>query len=251
MKFSRQVFSRRVRGLLTSAALCAVVALAGCDTDGLQYGKAMKSLSPEMVGQLEATRRFLLREPERSRRVLRLLCANYLAHAESREQPPRGVHVRMPVVGDVVVMHVAVHDLGAAVVVIGVLGRGRVQAAPGVAQAQHPEQYQHPGDQQLEYGRHAACQADPEHDDHGASRPQRDGVTDAPQDPHEGTVDEAALAADDGGHRDQVIGIGGVLDTEDEPQRGGRDDGIGHAAVSRTSAGLLQLQAIGAARVFV
>jgi hypothetical protein len=47
------------------------------------------SLSPEMVGQLEAARRFLLREPERSRRVLRLLCANYLAHAEIRWRQPR------------------------------------------------------------------------------------------------------------------------------------------------------------------
>ena len=47
------------------------------------------ALSPEMVGHLEAARRFLLREPERSRRVLRLLCANYLAHAETRELPPR------------------------------------------------------------------------------------------------------------------------------------------------------------------
>ena len=47
------------------------------------------SLSPDMVGQLEAARRFLLREPERSRRVLRLLCANYLAHAETRGLPPR------------------------------------------------------------------------------------------------------------------------------------------------------------------
>jgi len=47
------------------------------------------SLSPEVVGRLEAARRFLLREPERSRRVLRLLCANYLAHVESRERPPR------------------------------------------------------------------------------------------------------------------------------------------------------------------
>ena len=46
-------FSRHVRGLLSSAALCAVVALAGCDTDGLQYGKAMKSLSPEMVTALQ------------------------------------------------------------------------------------------------------------------------------------------------------------------------------------------------------
>jgi hypothetical protein len=47
------------------------------------------SLSPDMVGQLEAARRFLLREPERSRRVLRLLCANYLAHVEARGRPPR------------------------------------------------------------------------------------------------------------------------------------------------------------------
>jgi hypothetical protein len=47
------------------------------------------SLSPEMVGQLEAARRFLLREPERSRRVLRLLCANYLAHVETRGRQPQ------------------------------------------------------------------------------------------------------------------------------------------------------------------
>ena len=42
-----------------------------------------------MIDYLEAARRFLLREPERSRRVLRLLCAQYLAHAETRELPPR------------------------------------------------------------------------------------------------------------------------------------------------------------------
>jgi hypothetical protein len=47
------------------------------------------SLSPEMVGQLEAARRFLRREPERSRRVLRLLCANYLAHVETRRRQPQ------------------------------------------------------------------------------------------------------------------------------------------------------------------
>ena len=47
------------------------------------------SLSPEMVGQLEAARRFLLREPERSRRVLRLLCANYLAQVETRGRQPQ------------------------------------------------------------------------------------------------------------------------------------------------------------------
>jgi hypothetical protein len=47
------------------------------------------ALSPGMVGHLEAGRRLLLREPERSRRVLRLLCANYLAHAGARERPTR------------------------------------------------------------------------------------------------------------------------------------------------------------------
>ena len=47
------------------------------------------SLSPEMVGRLEAARRFLLREPERSRHVLRLLCANYLAQVDTRGHQPR------------------------------------------------------------------------------------------------------------------------------------------------------------------
>jgi hypothetical protein len=53
------------------------------------FGLGDMKLSPEMVGSLEAARRFLLREPERSRRVLKLLCASYLAHVESREIPPR------------------------------------------------------------------------------------------------------------------------------------------------------------------
>jgi hypothetical protein len=47
------------------------------------------ALSDEMLDHLDASRRFVLREPERSRRVLRLLCASYLAHAESRETPPK------------------------------------------------------------------------------------------------------------------------------------------------------------------
>jgi hypothetical protein len=36
-------------------------------------------LSPDMVASVDAARRFLWREPERSRRVVRLLCANWLA----------------------------------------------------------------------------------------------------------------------------------------------------------------------------
>ena len=42
-------------------------------------------LSPEMADFFDGSRRFLLREPERSRRVLRLLCANWLSHVETRE----------------------------------------------------------------------------------------------------------------------------------------------------------------------
>jgi hypothetical protein len=52
------------------------------------------SLSPEVVGYIEAARRFLMREPERSRRVLRLVCANYLAHVETREQSSQRPAVR-------------------------------------------------------------------------------------------------------------------------------------------------------------
>lgn len=51
-------------------------------------------LSPEMVGHLHDARRLLLREPERSRRVLRLLCANWLADVESPVPGRAGPAVR-------------------------------------------------------------------------------------------------------------------------------------------------------------
>jgi hypothetical protein len=51
-------------------------------------------LSPAMAGYLDAGCRFLLREPERSRRVLRLLYANWLAHVERPEPKPRQPAVR-------------------------------------------------------------------------------------------------------------------------------------------------------------
>jgi hypothetical protein len=56
------------------------------------------ALSPTMIEYLEAARRFLLREPERSRRVLRLLFAQHLAHLETREFSPRkpAVWARLP-----------------------------------------------------------------------------------------------------------------------------------------------------------
>ena len=53
------------------------------------FGLGDMALSPTMIEYLEAARRFLLREPERSRRVLRLLFAQYLAHLETGELPPR------------------------------------------------------------------------------------------------------------------------------------------------------------------
>jgi hypothetical protein len=53
------------------------------------FGLGDMALSPAMIGHLEAARRYLLREPERSRRVVRLLCAHYLAHEEAHEMPPR------------------------------------------------------------------------------------------------------------------------------------------------------------------
>jgi hypothetical protein len=56
---------------------------------GWTFGLGDMALSPTMIEYLEAARRFLWREPERSRRVLRLLCAQYLAHQEAHEMPPR------------------------------------------------------------------------------------------------------------------------------------------------------------------
>jgi hypothetical protein len=53
-------------------------------------------LSEDMVGRLEAAHRFLLREPKRSRRVLRLLFANWLAHVETHEQRKPAVLVLFP-----------------------------------------------------------------------------------------------------------------------------------------------------------
>ena len=44
-------------------------------------------LSSDMAGYLDSGWRFLLREPERSRRVLQLVYANWLAHRKPRAAP--------------------------------------------------------------------------------------------------------------------------------------------------------------------
>jgi len=51
-------------------------------------------LPPNLVRSIYATRRFLLNEPERSRRVLRLAFANWLAHAQDAHQANRRPAVR-------------------------------------------------------------------------------------------------------------------------------------------------------------
>jgi hypothetical protein len=53
------------------------------------FGLGDMALSPTMIDYLATARRFLWREPERSRRVLRLLFAQRLADLENRELPPR------------------------------------------------------------------------------------------------------------------------------------------------------------------
>ena len=51
-------------------------------------------LSADIIDSIKAAHRVLLREPERSRRVVKLLCANWLAHVETPEQRPRKPAVR-------------------------------------------------------------------------------------------------------------------------------------------------------------
>jgi hypothetical protein len=63
---------------------------------GLQYTYRLGDMQtpPDVAGYLAAARRFVLREPERSRRVLQLLCANWLAHLETQGLRPRKPAIR-------------------------------------------------------------------------------------------------------------------------------------------------------------
>jgi hypothetical protein len=56
-------------------------------------------LSTDTIDSIIGVRRILLREPDRSRRVLRLLCANWLAHVETPGQRPRQPAVRAVLTG--------------------------------------------------------------------------------------------------------------------------------------------------------
>jgi hypothetical protein len=58
--------------------------------DDLTYRFGDMQLPPDLSARVYAARRFWMREPERSRRVLRLVFANWLAQSEvSREQRPK------------------------------------------------------------------------------------------------------------------------------------------------------------------
>ncbi len=57
------------------------------DDEGRKFRLGALSLPPNIEASVYAARRFLSNEPERSRRVIRLAFANWLAHA--REQDPR------------------------------------------------------------------------------------------------------------------------------------------------------------------
>lgn len=64
------------------------------DDEDLEYHIAGERLPPDVARQVHNARRFLLHEPERSRRVLRLAFANWLAHCENPADGPRRPAVR-------------------------------------------------------------------------------------------------------------------------------------------------------------
>jgi hypothetical protein len=64
------------------------------DDEDLKIRLGDLQLPPDLEGSVYAARRFLIREPERSRRVLRLVYANWLAHAENSNPRNRKPAVR-------------------------------------------------------------------------------------------------------------------------------------------------------------
>jgi len=89
----------------------------------------------------------------------------------------------------------------------------------GVAHAQGPEHDQHERHQQLETHGEPGREHEVGHQQETAGQDQGRHVADAPEGAHQRPGGEAPLTAHDGGHRHQVVGIGRVLDAEDESQR--------------------------------
>jgi len=81
---------------------------------------------------------------------------------------------------------------------------------------QNSQKNQHQADGEF-HGKADSCGDDnSEKDDGGADDEDRDGVAKAPEGADYGGVADAALAAHDGGHRDYVIGVGGMAHAEEE-----------------------------------
>jgi hypothetical protein len=92
--------SLKVHYLLTVRELDRpTVMLAYSDDEAKQYRLGGEPLPPNLLHTLMAVHRFLNREPERSRRVLRLAFANWLAHVEVPEERSRSPAVRARFLG--------------------------------------------------------------------------------------------------------------------------------------------------------
>jgi hypothetical protein len=127
-----------------------------------------------------------------------------------------------------VAVRVAVDGLEVPVLVVRrqVRPRDRVEATRGVEQPEDAEQDQHRGDDELEPARDARAEGEPEPDDERPRERERRHVAQAPEDADERAVGEAALARDDRRDGDEVVGIGRVLEPEDEAEDDRRDDRV-------------------------
>ena len=97
--------------------------------------------------------------------------------------------------------------------------------------AHHAAEVHQPQNDQHEPHGQFHCEAEARGDDYaekndgGADEQNGDGMTDAPEDAYERGVADIALAADDGGYRDHVIGIGGVAHAKKKSQRNDGEKG--------------------------
>ena len=87
----------------------------------------------------------------------------------------------------------------------------------GSGQIQHSKQDQHQADRKFHGKAYARRYRHSEQDYACAYGNDSDGVAATPENADERGLQDGALAADDGGHRDYMIGIGGVAHAKQEP----------------------------------
>ena len=151
------------------------------------------------------------------------------------------MNVGMAVLVAAVGVRMAVHGLRVAVIMMVVVVGGEMlhadgrEAARGVTEAERPEANEHGGDEQLEARRHPRVQREIQREQGTAGDGEGGHVAEPPQSADERPGEEAALPRHDGRHGHEVIGIGGVLQAEDEPQGNGREERIeGYGLTPRT-----------------